>query len=214
MNIKHIVLKILTWLFIFLFPPVGILLLFKAYPNMTKKKRTITIACALIWFLIMLVSGSSPSNSPDNNQSSVVAENTTIVESTQSTTIDNPTTETQTEQITETPTEISTEITTEASTPAPAEVVTEAPTEEITEAPIEDTPEEINEEITEAPIVITQAPVSNEKTYVLNTNTKKFHKQSCSEVKKIKDTNLSYYTGTANEVIQQGYSACKKCNPS
>lgn len=55
--------------------------------------------------------------------------------------------------------------------------------------------------------------VSTENTYVLNTSTKKFHKQKCNEVKKIKDENLSYFTGNRSEIIQQGYSACKKCNP-
>lgn len=59
----------------------------------------------------------------------------------------------------------------------------------------------------------TESSVKNRTTYVLNTHTKKFHKPSCPEVKKIKDENLSYYTGSASEMIQQGYSACKKCNP-
>ena len=51
------------------------------------------------------------------------------------------------------------------------------------------------------------------KTYVLNTNTKKFHIPSCSSVKTIKDTNYAEYTGTAAEVEAMGYVGCKKCNP-
>ena len=51
------------------------------------------------------------------------------------------------------------------------------------------------------------------KTYVLNTNTKKFHIPSCSSVKTIKDTNYAEYIGTAAEVEAMGYVGCKKCNP-
>ena len=49
--------------------------------------------------------------------------------------------------------------------------------------------------------------------YVLNRNTKKFHKPSCSEVKRIKDSNRVDYFGIYSEVINMGYVPCKKCNP-
>lgn len=48
--------------------------------------------------------------------------------------------------------------------------------------------------------------------YVLNTNTGKFHKPSCSSVAKIAPQNYA----TANDrdsIIAQGYVPCKKCNP-
>ncbi len=51
---------------------------------------------------------------------------------------------------------------------------------------------------------------ANVFTYVLNTSTKKFHVSSYSEVKKIKATNYSEYTGTYDEVTFMRYVACKK----
>lgn len=58
-----------------------------------------------------------------------------------------------------------------------------------------------------------QEPPAAGITYVLNTNTKKFHRPDCSSVASMKaknrsDTNLSYA-----EVTAAGYEPCKKCNP-
>lgn len=50
-------------------------------------------------------------------------------------------------------------------------------------------------------------------TYVLNTNTKKFHLPSCSSVKDIKDKNKQEVTCSRDEVIDMGYVPCKRCNP-
>lgn len=50
-------------------------------------------------------------------------------------------------------------------------------------------------------------------TYVLNTNTKKFHKPNCSSVSDIKQTNREYSTAGRQDLIVQGYSPCGKCNP-
>lgn len=49
--------------------------------------------------------------------------------------------------------------------------------------------------------------------YVLNTNTKKFHYPSCSSVKDIKSSNRSDYSGTREEIINQGYKPCGRCHP-
>lgn len=49
--------------------------------------------------------------------------------------------------------------------------------------------------------------------YVLNINTKKFHKKSCSSVRDIKKKNIKYYKGSKSKLISQGYSPCKNCNP-
>lgn len=56
------------------------------------------------------------------------------------------------------------------------------------------------------------APVA-QNTYVLNTNTHKFHDPSCSSVKQMKDKNKKVVTSTRDEVIAQGYDPCKRCNP-
>ncbi len=50
-------------------------------------------------------------------------------------------------------------------------------------------------------------------TYVLNTNTKKFHFPSCSSVKDIKEKNRQDSTLTRQEIIALGYSPCGRCKP-
>lgn len=52
----------------------------------------------------------------------------------------------------------------------------------------------------------------NTQQYVLNTNTKKFHKPSCRDVKKISPKN--YSTAASREAaIRMGYSPCGHCHP-
>ena len=50
-------------------------------------------------------------------------------------------------------------------------------------------------------------------TYVLNTNTMKFHYPECSSVSKISDKNKQTYEGSRNDLISQGYTPCGNCNP-
>lgn len=52
-----------------------------------------------------------------------------------------------------------------------------------------------------------------ERDYVLNKNTKKFHYPWCSSADDIKKKNRKDFTGTREEVISQGYVPCKHCNP-
>lgn len=54
---------------------------------------------------------------------------------------------------------------------------------------------------------------SSETTYILNINTKKFHYPSCSSVSQMNEENRQEYTGSREELIGQGYSPCKRCNP-
>ncbi len=49
--------------------------------------------------------------------------------------------------------------------------------------------------------------------YIVNMNTGKFHYPSCDSVKDMKEKNKMYYEGTRDELIQQGYVPCKRCNP-
>lgn len=49
--------------------------------------------------------------------------------------------------------------------------------------------------------------------YVLNTNTGKFHKPSCSSVEQISEKNREYTNKTREEMIEAGYEPCKRCNP-
>lgn len=67
------------------------------------------------------------------------------------------------------------------------------------------------EKQTQAPAA--QAPAKQTSTYILNTNSKKFHKPGCSAVSQMKESNKAEFTGTRDEVIAKGYDPCKKCNP-
>lgn len=57
------------------------------------------------------------------------------------------------------------------------------------------------------------SPSEETQTYVLNTNTHKFHKPGCYSVEKIKPENYAEFTGTREEAIAYGYDPCKNCNP-
>ena len=52
-----------------------------------------------------------------------------------------------------------------------------------------------------------------EETYILNRNSKKFHKANCENVETIKEENKEEYIGTRDMLIQQGYSPCGACDP-
>lgn len=106
----------------------------------------------------------------------------------------------------------------EVSTPAPT--TTPAPTPQPTPQPTP-TPQlvALEPEQTEAPEEPSRAapeptPTPQpEKDWVLNTNTLKFHKPSCSSVKDIKDANRRDVHMTRDDVIAQGYQPCGKCKP-
>ena len=50
-------------------------------------------------------------------------------------------------------------------------------------------------------------------TYILNTNTKKFHYPDCSSVTDMKSKNKQEYSGNRDELIAMGYEPCRRCNP-
>lgn len=50
-------------------------------------------------------------------------------------------------------------------------------------------------------------------TYVLNTNTKKFHRPECEGASDISPSHRQDYSGLRKELIDQGYQPCKRCNP-
>ena len=64
--------------------------------------------------------------------------------------------------------------------------------------------EDVEEESEEEP---------EEITYVMNTNTKKFHMPYCSSVKDMKEKNKRETTMSREEIISQGYTPCKRCKP-
>ncbi len=65
--------------------------------------------------------------------------------------------------------------------------------------------------------VASSANVVSENTqsasYIANKNTKKFHYPSCSSVADMKESNKLYYEGSRDDLVNQGYSPCKRCNP-
>ena len=50
-------------------------------------------------------------------------------------------------------------------------------------------------------------------TYILNKNSKKFHVPTCDSVNDMKEKNKEYSTKTREEIIADGYTPCKRCNP-
>ena len=50
-------------------------------------------------------------------------------------------------------------------------------------------------------------------TYVLNTNTKKFHYPDCKSVKQMKDKNKLIEETTREALIERGYDPCGNCHP-
>lgn len=50
-------------------------------------------------------------------------------------------------------------------------------------------------------------------TYVLNTNTKKFHLPNCSSVDDMKEKNRKEVTCSREEIIDDGFQPCKRCDP-
>lgn len=54
---------------------------------------------------------------------------------------------------------------------------------------------------------------SESSDYILNTNSKKFHTRDCSGVAGISEKNKESFTGSREELISKGYSACGICKP-
>lgn len=54
---------------------------------------------------------------------------------------------------------------------------------------------------------------SAEKTYVLNTNTHKFHDPDCSSVSQMKEKNKRIVTESRDQIIADGYDPCGRCHP-
>ena len=57
------------------------------------------------------------------------------------------------------------------------------------------------------------AQEQKETTYILNTSSRKFHLPDCSGVSSMKEENKSTYTGSREDLIEQGYEPCGQCKP-
>ena len=56
--------------------------------------------------------------------------------------------------------------------------------------------------------------VGEEKTYVLNTNTKKVHLPTCSSANSMSEANRQEYTGVLQDLLDEGYEGCGICKPA
>ena len=78
---------------------------------------------------------------------------------------------------------------------------------------------EVQKSVLTAEVKDSQAagPVSADRTaeitYVVNTNSRKFHYPSCSSVGDMKEKNRKDSTKNREELVEKGFTPCKKCNP-
>lgn len=115
--------------------------------------------------------------------------------------------ETQTTTQTETTAEKTT-VKTTTQTTTKTETTTEKATVKATTAKRETTTEKTTVKTTSV-----KATQSSGASYILNTNTKKFHYPNCASVNRMSESNKKSFYGTRDEIIVQGYVPCKNCNP-
>lgn len=164
-------------------------------PKYRKRATAITAGIFLVCGLLAFTTAGSHTTSSQKKDSTVTTTTTVVTTTTAA-----ETTTTTTKATTTTTTTTTTEATTTAAetTTAATEPPTEAPTDPPAPAQ-EETPAE--------------QPAANVFTYVINTDSRKFHYPSCSRAKEISDANRSEYTGTRDDLIAQGYDPCGTCKP-
>lgn len=81
---------------------------------------------------------------------------------------------------------------------------------------VEVTPPPIQQQepqVQETPTPEVEEPTPTGITYILNTNSKKFHYSDCGSAGRISEKNKDVFTGTRDELIARGYSPCGNCDP-
>ncbi len=58
-----------------------------------------------------------------------------------------------------------------------------------------------------------EAESNTEPTYILNTNTMKFHLPDCESVSEMSERNKQETSASREDIIAAGYSPCKRCKP-
>lgn len=71
--------------------------------------------------------------------------------------------------------------------------------------------EEKREEVSETEEQMSEK--KSETTYVLDTNTKKFHKEGCSSLRQMKEENKEMWNGDRDTLLKKGYTPCGNCRP-
>ena len=132
---------------------------------------------------------------------------TTTITTTTSTTTETTTSTTVTTTVTTTTetTTIPETTTTESPTEPPTLPPTEPPTEPPTPAPTEPP----------APVIEEPQPVeqNNDTTYLVNTDSNKFHYPSCRTIKNYDDPHWEERSCDRQQLLDEGYSPCGVCNP-
>ena len=59
----------------------------------------------------------------------------------------------------------------------------------------------------------TATATDSEETFVLNTSSKKYHRETCSGVSTMSPQNRQDYTGDREDLEEQGYEPCGICKP-
>ena len=59
----------------------------------------------------------------------------------------------------------------------------------------------------------TRSAVETTKTYIGNRNSHVFHRPDCDSVKDMKEKNKVVLEGTPEEIENQGFRPCQRCNP-
>ena len=178
-----------SWLILLLlvvFPPAGIFLLWKS-SKWSRNLRISATVLSILWFSILLISAFSSPSSPDQERAALESSAFQAAEPDQFLPQTEPPLSTQEE--TDEP-EATTAESTSRKAPEPTARKSPAyPT--TTEKKGADAPDR-----------------DTSQTYVLNTNTKKYHRPSCRDVKRIHPENYA----TSN-TIPAGYSPCGHCHP-
>ena len=60
---------------------------------------------------------------------------------------------------------------------------------------------------------VSQATKPVTTSYVLNTNSRVFHRSDCASVSRMNAANKSFFNGTRQQAINMGYTPCQNCNP-
>lgn len=152
-----------------------------------KRATAITAGIFLVCGLLAFTTAGSHASSSQEPDSTATTTTTAVTTTTAA-----ETTTTTTKATTTTTTTTTTEATTTAAETTTAATEPPAPAQEETPA---------------------EQPAANVFTYVINSNTGKFHYPSCSSAKRISDANRSEYNGTREDLIAQGYTPCERCNP-
>lgn len=155
-------------------------------PKYRKRATTITAGIFLVCGLLAFTTAGSHTSSSQKPDSTATTTTTAVTTTTAAETT------TTTTKATTTTTTTTAEATTTAAETTTAATEPPAPAQEETPA---------------------EQPAANVFTYVINTDSRKFHYPSCSRAKEISDANRSEYTGTRDDLIAQGYDPCGTCKP-